>query len=1072
MRAAASVGRVGVLALSLGIGTAVVLGVPATAWADGRDGSTTSTTATDSTAAPETPRRNRSLNRRPAPAAVRPDKPHAAQSVAVPVVRATAPMTVPRPTLTAGRVLSTGTGMSASAPAPDAIATPAATAPPAMLAAPATSFVAASPAPLSGTDPTAPIQSAASWVMLAATRREIGAAAVAANLAPVIANVTVGTPVLLTGKVSGKVYATDPDGNPMTYAARTSGSKGTVSITYTGTYTYTPSAGARHNASTTGATSELTTDTITFTVTDSKGAATTTTATVPISPRNTAPTATLSTGLPNASGVVTGKVKGSDANGDTLTYTVPATTSKGAVSITSDGVFTYTPTVAARHAAAKIGASTATKADSFTVTVTDGHGGTKTVPVTVKISPSNAAPTATTTTSAPNAATGVVTGRVTGADDNGDTLVYTASAPTKGTVRLNADGTFTYTPTVAARTAARTAGATVTTDSFTVTVTDGYGGSTRVTLTPVVAPANTAPTANPTASAPNVDTGVVTGNVNATDAERDALTYNTGTFTTAKGSVTVNSNGAFVYTPTPTARHDAAAIGAVPADTSDSFSITVTDSYGAATVVPVSVAVGPSNAAPTGSATVGTPDAATGVIAGAVAGSDANGDTISYGGSGTTSKGSVSVAADGTFTYTPTSTARHAAAYLAALASAKTDTFNVVLTDGYGGITAVPVNVTILGANNAPTGSATVNFPDATTGLVAGAVLGADADTDALTYTGSGATAKGTVVVNSDGTFTYTPTAAARMNAAVDIATAADKADSFTITVTDGYGGVLPVAVTVAVAPSVGQVAFNFTFTGTGWTTQTQSAIQSTAASLASYLVVNNPVTLNYTVNGIDDSGSGTLASAWTNFTSGSSGFYQTVSQSKILTGVDSNGASADAQLSWNFAYRWGTDSVTFRQYDMKAVALHEMLHALGFLTGVESSPNTNYTVFDSFLTTATGADPIGANYVWDPADLTNLTGGNGGLYFAGPNAVAAYGGLVPLYTPGSWESGSSISHVDDLAGYVMNPASNTGPGTRVIDAVELAMLKDLGYTVNSQPSVYAFFFFFGFGMLRRRRDR
>ena len=55
----------------------------------------------------------------------------------------------------------------------------------------------------------------------------------------------------------------------------------------------------------------------------------------------------------------------------------------------------------------------------------------------------------------------------------------------------------------------------------------------------------------------------------------------------------------------------------------------------------------------------------------------------------------------------------------------------------------------------------------------------------------------------------------------------------------------------------------------------------------------------------------------------------------------------------------------------------------------------------------------INADYTWNPAYVANLTGAGGGLYFDGPNAVAAYGGLVPLFTPNPWESGTSVVHFD-----------------------------------------------------------
>lgn len=101
---------------------------------------------------------------------------------------------------------------------------------------------------------------------------------------------------------------------------------------------------------------------------------------------NATPTAKTSVGKPNSSsGVVTGAVTASDADGDALTYKAPATTSKGKVTITNAGVFTYTPTTAAREKAGASNATAAVKKDTFTVTVTDGHGGSLNVPINVTV---------------------------------------------------------------------------------------------------------------------------------------------------------------------------------------------------------------------------------------------------------------------------------------------------------------------------------------------------------------------------------------------------------------------------------------------------------------------------------------------------------------------------------------------------------------------------------------------------------------------------------------------------------------------------------------------------------------
>ena len=332
-------------------------------------------------------------------------------------------------------------------------------------------------------------ESPVTWVMLAAARRQgstsrtvVPAATTAVvNHPPVITNVVLSAPNSSTGAVTGTVTASDPDADKITYKTTTS-TKGTVAVTTSGVFTYTPTATARHAAAKIGATTATTTDTVTVTVTDAKGAATSRPVTVPILPKNAVPTATKTVGTPSAAtGVVTGTVTGADADRDPLTYTTSAP-AKGAVTITTAGAFTYTPTATARHGAAKVGATTADKSDAFTVTVADGYGGSLAVPVAVVVSPANSAPTATATiVGKPDPVTRSVTGRVRATDADNDPLTYTAAPATaKGSVALS-NGSFTYTP--AATSAAGT-------DTFAVTVSDGYGGSVAVPVTvPIAAPA-------------------------------------------------------------------------------------------------------------------------------------------------------------------------------------------------------------------------------------------------------------------------------------------------------------------------------------------------------------------------------------------------------------------------------------------------------------------------------------------------------------------------------------------------------------------------------------------------------
>ena len=85
-------------------------------------------------------------------------------------------------------------------------------------------------------------------------------------------------------------------------------------------------------------------------------------------------------------------------------------------------------------------------------------------------------------------------------------------------------------------------------------------------------------------------------------------------------------------------------------------------------------------------------------------------------------------------------------------------------------------------------------------GSVWGRVNATDPDGDRLIYRADPA-AKGTVSVSRWGRVIYTPTVAARRAAGAADATAADKTDTFTITVDDGSGNVVAVPVTVTIKP-------------------------------------------------------------------------------------------------------------------------------------------------------------------------------------------------------------------------------------------------------------------------------
>jgi len=371
--------------------------------------------------------------------------------------------------------------------------------------------------------------------------------------------------------------------------------------------------------------------------------------------------------------------------------------------------------------------------------------------------------------------------------------------------------------------------------------------------------------------------------------------------------------------------------------------------------------------------------------------------------------------------------------------------------------------------NQAPT-VAPVQITGRLTGPVTGTVGAVDPEGDQLAYRITRAPREGAVQLNADGTYTYTPDS--------DF----DGVDTFRVLAIDLGPHInlfRPRGTRATALVNQGAIKFDFNYTdgGTGWTAERQQALQRAANDLVEYFLVTSPVTLTYDV-GLDDN-EGDLASAGSDLINGNRGYWRTVVQNKLLSGADSNGAAADGVIDWNFEYPWALgDTVGADDYDFVSTAMHELLHSFGFLSYVGApgdNENTAWPVFTSFIVTDDGVRPISRRFEWDTDYDPNLVGRNGGLYFGGSNAVAAYGGLVPLYTPRPWEPGSSVSHLDDSTftganQKIMNATAATGLGVRVLSAVELGILKDLGYQVS--PSAPASLAFVGVIFFRRQRRK
>ena len=214
----------------------------------------------------------------------------------------------------------------------------------------------------------------------------------------------------------------------------------------------------------------------------------------------------------------------------------------------------------------------------------------------------------------------------------------------------------------------------------------------------------------------------------------------------------------------------------------------------------------PPNNAPTASPDAGAATEDGGAVTGSTGASDSDGDSLTYSVTGDATYGSLTVAADGTWTYT-VDNANDAVQALSAGGSL-TDTATITVSDGEDSVEAT-VTITVSGANDAPSGddgSGAVTAGDdmAATGNVN--PMDVDSD-DSHTFTVSSAATYGTLTVDAAGAWTYMVDH--DNEAVVALAQGATMEDTATVMIDDGNGGTAEVTVTVTItgandAPSVG----------------------------------------------------------------------------------------------------------------------------------------------------------------------------------------------------------------------------------------------------------------------------
>jgi autotransporter-associated beta strand protein len=543
------------------------------------------------------------------------------------------------------------------------------------------------------------------------------------------------------------VLANDTGSGTLTATLVASASHGTVTLQANGAFSYVPTAGY------TG------TDSFTYQANDGVTNSNTATVTITVNPLPVA----------NVDSYVTDKgvtlnvaaaagVLSNDTGSGTLTATLVANAAHGTVTLQANGAFSYVPTAGF------------TGTDSFSYQANDGVANSNTATVTITVNPlpvANADSYVTDKGVTLNVAAAGVLSNDTGSGTLTATLVANAS---HGTVTLQSNGAFSYVPT---------AGYTGT-DSFTYQANDGIASSNTATVTITV---NPLPVANAdsyvTDKGVTLDVAAAAG-VLANDTGSGALTA-TLVANAAHGTVTLQSNGAFSYVPT------AGYTG------SDSFTYQANDGIASSNTATVSITVNPLPVAANQTyltdqgvvLSVAAPGVLTGATAGTVGNSGDNGPGAPGLGTGAVltavlvsnpSHGALSLAADGSFLYTP------APGYTGP------DSFTYEANDGIANSNTATVSITV---NPLPVAANDTYVTDLGVGLSVAApgVLGNDAASGPLTAVLVSGPAHGMVTLQPGGSFLYTPAAGYT------------GADSFTYQANDGVTNSNTATVSITVNP-------------------------------------------------------------------------------------------------------------------------------------------------------------------------------------------------------------------------------------------------------------------------------
>jgi len=237
---------------------------------------------------------------------------------------------------------------------------------------------------------------------------------------------------------------------------------------------------------------------------------------------------------------------------------------------------------------------------------------------------------------------------------------------------------------------------------------------------------------------------------------------------------------------------------------------------------------------------------------------------------------------------------------------------------------------------------------------------------------------------------------------------------------------------------------------------EVQAALDTWAANFKSSVDITVTATWGRSANS-DVLGSARPGSYFAGFTGApDSTLWYPSALANALAGKDLDRDNAEIIVQVNSSANWnqrGDDKPRSNEYDLESVILHEVAHGLGFLSTDVYDKFFGYgsidqpTPFDAYIQTPDGRRL--ADIPTPSLELGKIL--SSPLYWIGENGKRVNGGeKIKMYTPATYEPGSSVSHLDESTysksgvNAVMTPNLDAGEVFHQPGPLLLAMMEDL----------------------------